>query len=83
MVPILLELLKFYCICVSSHILLILLFSEKLIQNGAKDESGLYEMLQEYMVENESLRYVFCLIGFFTSHQQSFSYKGMGLPGLN
>ena len=34
----------------------ILLFSEKLIQNGAKDESGLYEMLQEYMVENESLR---------------------------
>lgn len=26
------------------------------MQNGAKDESGLYEMLQEYMVENESLR---------------------------
>ena len=25
----------------------------------------------------------FCLIWFFTSHQQSFSYKGMGLPGLN
>ena len=23
-----------------------------------------------------------CLIWFFTSHQQSFSYKGMGLPGL-
>ena len=25
----------------------------------------------------------FCLIRFFTSHQQSFSYKGTGLPGLN
>ena len=25
----------------------------------------------------------FCLIWFFTSHQQSFSYKGTGLPGLN
>ena len=25
----------------------------------------------------------FCLICFFTSHQQSFSYKGTGLPGLN
>ena len=24
-----------------------------------------------------------CLIWFFTSHQQSFSYTGMGLPGLN
>ena len=24
-----------------------------------------------------------CLILFFTSHQQSFSYKGTGLPGLN
>ena len=24
-----------------------------------------------------------CLIWFFTSHQQSFSYKEMGLPGLN
>ena len=24
-----------------------------------------------------------CLICFFTSHQQSFSYKGTGLPGLN
>ena len=24
-----------------------------------------------------------CLIWFFTSHQQSFSYKGTGLPGLN
>ena len=24
-----------------------------------------------------------CLIWFFTSHQQSFSYKGMGLPVLN
>ena len=24
-----------------------------------------------------------CLIGLFTSHQQSFSYKGTGLPGLN
>ena len=24
-----------------------------------------------------------CLIRFFTSHQQSFSYKGTGLPGLN
>ena len=29
-------------------------------------------------------RYVlFCLIWFFASHQQSFSYKGTGLPGLN
>ena len=29
-------------------------------------------------------RYVlFCLIWFFASHQQSFSCKGMGLPGLN
>ena len=26
---------------------------------------------------------LFCLIWFFTSHQQSFSYKGTGLPGLN
>ena len=26
---------------------------------------------------------LFCLIWFFTSHQQSFSYKGMGLPGQN
>ena len=26
---------------------------------------------------------LFCLICFFTSHQQSFSYKGTGLPGLN
>ena len=26
---------------------------------------------------------LFCLIGFFTSHQQSFSYIGTGLPGLN
>ena len=26
---------------------------------------------------------MFCLIWFFTSHQQSFSYIGMGLPGLN
>ena len=26
---------------------------------------------------------LFCLIGFFTSHQQSFSYKGKVLPGLN
>ena len=25
----------------------------------------------------------FCLIWFFTSHQQSFIYKGTGLPGLN
>ena len=25
----------------------------------------------------------FCLIWFFTSHQQSFSYVGTGLPGLN
>ena len=25
----------------------------------------------------------FCLTWFFTSHQQSFSYVGMGLPGLN
>ena len=24
-----------------------------------------------------------CLIWFFTSHQQSFSYKGTSLPGLN
>ena len=24
-----------------------------------------------------------CLICFFTSHQQSFNYKGTGLPGLN
>ena len=24
-----------------------------------------------------------CLICFFTSHQQPFSYKGTGLPGLN
>ena len=24
-----------------------------------------------------------CLIWFFTSHQQSFSFKGTGLPGLN
>ena len=24
-----------------------------------------------------------CLISFFTSHQQSFSYVGTGLPGLN
>ena len=24
-----------------------------------------------------------CLISFFTSHKQSFSYKGTGLPGLN
>ena len=24
-----------------------------------------------------------CLIWFFTSHQQSLSYKGTGLPGLN
>ena len=24
-----------------------------------------------------------CLIRLFTSHQQSFSYKGTGLPGLN
>lgn len=31
--------------------------TEKLKQNGnAADESGLYEMLQEYMVENEALR---------------------------
>ena len=27
--------------------------------------------------------YLFCLIWFFTSHQQSFSYIGTGLPGLN
>ena len=26
---------------------------------------------------------LFCLIWLFTSHQQSFSYKGTGLPGLN
>ena len=26
---------------------------------------------------------LFCLIWFFTSHQQFFSYKGAGLPGLN
>ena len=26
---------------------------------------------------------LFCLIWFFTSHQQSFSYIGTGLPGLN
>ena len=26
---------------------------------------------------------LFCFIWFFTYHQQSFSYKGMGLPGLN
>ena len=26
---------------------------------------------------------LFCLIRFFTSHQQSFSYIGTGLPGLN
>ena len=25
----------------------------------------------------------YCLFWFFTSHQQSFRYKGMGLPGLN
>ena len=24
-----------------------------------------------------------CLIRFYTSHQQSFSYEGMGIPGLN
>ena len=26
---------------------------------------------------------IICLIWFFTSHQQSFSYKGMVIPGLN
>ena len=26
---------------------------------------------------------IVCLIWFFTSHQQSFSYERMGLPGLN
>ncbi|KAK3594778.1 hypothetical protein CHS0354_030719 [Potamilus streckersoni] len=32
------------------------LMQEKEKQNGAKDDMGLYEMLQEYMVENEALR---------------------------
>ena len=30
-----------------------------------------------------SLRFLYCLIWFFTSHQQSFSWAGTGLPGLN
>ena len=29
------------------------------------------------------VRLILFLILFFTSHQQSFSYKGTGLPGLN
>ncbi|KAL3857944.1 hypothetical protein ACJMK2_012569 [Sinanodonta woodiana] len=32
------------------------LLQDKEKQNGAKDDTGLYEMLQEYMVENEALR---------------------------
>ena len=33
---------------------------------------------------NKGFRFVFvCLILFFTSHQQSFSLTGMGLPGLD
>ena len=30
--------------------------TEKMKQNGVSEEAGLYEMLQEYMVENEALR---------------------------
>ena len=30
----------------------------------------------------EACRCRFCLIWFFMSHQQSFSYEGTGLPGL-
>ena len=38
-------------------------FTDKLKQEGGggADESGLYEMLQEYMVENEALRYACCV----------------------
>ena len=35
------------------------------------------------LVTELATRDMFCLILFFTSHQQSFSYKGTGLPGLN
>ena len=34
-----------------------------------------------YLTELSQCLFV-CLILFFTSHQQSFSYKGTGLPGL-
>ena len=39
--------------------------------------------IQKIMLKYQFLAKVVCLIWFFTSHQQSFSYLGTGLPGLN
>ena len=43
-----------------------------------------YEQSNQLSLPRQDDCFVFvCLIWFFTSHQQSFSYKGTGLPGLN
>ena len=53
-----------------------------------KDTTCVGMYVQKYMYMHESigrlipkLRFCFCLILLFTSHQQYFSYVGMGLPG--
>ena len=49
------------------------------------------ELIQEAQMLDDMIKitlkshfcHKFCLIWFFTSHQQSFSYKGTDLPGSN
>ena len=56
-----------------------------------RDNEALYnKMTIREMAENftepaamDDIQVKVCLIWFFTSHQQSFSYKVTGLPGLN
>ena len=38
---------------------------------------------KENKITKENFVQNFCLILFFTSHQESFSYGGTGLPGFN
>ena len=46
--------------------------------------NGLSVRMKNWKMENRSIGLDwFCLIWFFTSHQQSFSYIETGLPGLN
>ena len=49
-------------------------------------------LLHHYIIQDRPIKIIFLFnivtiiilfVWFFTSHQQSFSYKGTGLPGLN
>ena len=54
------------------------------IEIGLADHSFLFNYLFIYLFIYFKMSFQkFCLICFFTSHQQSFSYIGTSLPGLN